>query len=167
MFCHYRTDRWTRSKQTTEKNNSFFLLLLTFKVVVLNSDNICQYAAHSLRATRAVQACRVLCLQTQKYFLGFRVEVLNLDPWNVSRSYINTVNNRYRHTRCRHNRVIGTKIVWTDFPPSNCLRYSTPGYRHTKKGDIVPELIHDVIRRADVDQEPGEKSTHIVNFGLL
>ena len=37
--------------------------------------------------------------------------------------YSRIVNTRYKHTRYRHNHVIGNKIACTNFPPPKRLRY--------------------------------------------
>ena len=75
------------------------------------------------------------------------------------------VNTRFCLPRHRPNLVSGIKMACTDFPPPNRLRHRhtrTQCYKHNEEVGFVPNTNSNVITRAHIDWEPGEKSPHVM-----
>ena len=61
-----------------------------------------------------------------------------------------------------HIRILGTKIC-----AYRLSRAKSSGYWQKKKGDFAPMTSYDIITCANVDLEPEENLTQVVNFVFL
>lgn len=103
----------------------YWLLPLKVKAPIIEHIVAVSSLHHELRYKRVISICEVLIRLFPMSWMKLKITFSSRTEFYLLRSTSNlypSFERLYTITRCRHNRVLGTKIVSTDFPPRGPTR---------------------------------------------